>query len=115
MQRSKSYPDDNGLFRWDIPGGRIVPGEELEKALAREVMEETGLQLEKIEKILAAQDILRVNGRHTVRITFFATAKGKVKIDPKEHRDFRWLTLEEIKNLEHDIYLSPVLDQLEKI
>jgi len=109
LQRSTSYPDDRGKKRWDIPGGRINPGEELEKALRREIKEETSLTLEEIEKILAAQDILRNNGRHTVRITFLAKCSGEVKINPREHKEFQWITLEELKNLEHDTYLTPVL------
>lgn len=108
LQRAKPYPDSE-ILRWDIPGGRIVPGEEMEQALEREIREETGLKLKRVEKILAAQDILRVEGKHTVRITFLAKATGEVKIDPQEHIGFRWANLSEMKKLEHDIYLTPVL------
>src|SRR4030065_2848971 len=91
LARADPYPGET-TPRWDIPGGRIVPGEEIEKALAREIKEETGLKLEKIDKVLTVQDILREKGRHIVRITFLARCSGRVKIDPREHREYKWLT-----------------------
>ncbi len=113
LKRSKLYPDDMAL-KWDIPGGRINPGERLEKALAREIKEETDLTFVSIEKILAVQDIIRVEGKHTVRITFSAKCNGAVKINPAEHTDFRFLTLKEIKKLKHDTYITSVIEILEK-
>lgn len=99
--------------KWDIPGGRIKPGEKVEKALKREIMEETGLVLEKIEKILAVQDILKGKERHIVRITYLAKCKkGKVKIDLREHSDYMWKNLEDLKKYKMDSFLSPVIKQL---
>jgi 8-oxo-dGTP diphosphatase len=108
LARMDPYPGET-MPGWDIPGGRIIPGEAVEKALAREIKEETGLRLEKIHKVLTVQDILRVKGRHIVRITFLARCSGKVKINKREHVNYKWLTADEIKNLYHDLYLKPVL------
>ena len=44
LLRSASHQDDQG--HWDIPGGRILRGEDIETALGREIQEETGLQLD---------------------------------------------------------------------
>lgn len=38
---------------WDIPGGHVEPGETLEAALAREIEEETGWTLRRIESVVA--------------------------------------------------------------
>lgn len=111
LLRAKPYPG-NDKCRWDIPGGRINPGEELERALSREIKEETGLRLAGKPRIIYAQDILRVSGKHTVRLTYLVEAKGKVKLDPLEHQDYRWFSLREIKKLYFDSYLSPVLKLL---
>lgn len=104
LKRAQPYPNET-ICKWDIPGGRIDPGEEVLKGLKRELEEETGLTLKKASKILAVQDIKRIN-YHTVRITYFVeTTNFKVKIDPKEHQEFAWLTIGELEKLDHDPYL----------
>ena len=108
LLRAKPYHGENKC-KWDIPGGRINPGEELEKALAREITEETGLKMVGKPHIIYAQDILRVVGKHTVRLTYLVKVKGKVKIDPLEHKDYGWFSIGEIKKMNYDKYLAPVL------
>ena len=41
--------DDNG--RWGLPGGGVEPGESVRAAIAREVREETGLEVEPVRLI----------------------------------------------------------------
>jgi ADP-ribose pyrophosphatase YjhB (NUDIX family) len=64
----KKYPEVGP--KWDIVGGRINPGSPLFDNLKREVREETRLDLTTRPRLAAAQDILRVPGRHVVRLTF---------------------------------------------
>jgi len=112
LKRTKPYLG-NTIRKWDIPGGRIKPGEPLLKALKREVKEETGLRIKKIDRILAVQDILRVPTKHTVRITYLAQCSGdKVIIDKNEHCAYQWLTLDQVKRLRTDLYLKPVIKEL---
>ena len=104
---SKKYPEVGA--RWDIVGGRINIGEKLIQNLEREVMEETGLEIEGKPKLIEAQDILRIQGKHVVRLTYLGNADGKVILSD-EHSDYKWLSLEEILKLEPmDIYFKEVL------
>lgn len=105
---SKKYPEINNL--WDIPGGRINPGSPLIENLLREINEETGLEITDDPALLGAQDILRIPGRHVVRLTYLLSASGEVVIDQEEHDDFKWLDLDEVLNIEKlDIYVKELL------
>lgn len=109
LQRAKPYPGDTKP-KWDIPGGRINVGEELVVALKREVREETGMELQDQPKLLLAQDIIR--DKHVVRLTYRATAKGEITLDAQEHQAYQWMTLAELKESYHDVFLTPVIELL---
>ncbi len=98
---------------WDIPGGRIEPGGSLLDNLKREVKEETSLNLLAEPKLVAAQDILRAEGRHVVRLTYVGEIDGEPKID-NDHLEAKWFTAEEIKKLgesELDLFFKELLDK----
>lgn len=112
LKRSKEkYPDV--LDPWDIIGGRINPGTPLLENLSREVMEETGMTLDGTPRVVAAQDILRGNGRHVVRVTYVGQATGDVRLD-SDHTDYRWCTRAELEQLGDalDQYFRAVLATL---
>ncbi|OYX53477.1 hypothetical protein B7Y92_02950 [Candidatus Saccharibacteria bacterium 32-50-13] len=108
LRRSAAFKA--GPQKWDIPGGRIEPDEALEAALTREVREETGLNLSRVDTLLAAQDIFVADADvHVVRLTYRGVAEGEVVIS-SEHDDYRWMTLEEVQGEPHvDSYLKEVL------
>lgn len=113
LRRSEiKYPNMDG--RWDIVGGRINAGTPLLKNLQREIKEETGLTLKKKPTLIAAQDILRGDGRHIVRLTYLAEISGKPVIDPEEHNHHGWFTLEEINQMEDlNYYFKLILESLD--
>jgi 8-oxo-dGTP diphosphatase len=45
LREAGSYADGTNVGRWDLPGGRLTPGERWDEALRREVREETGLDI----------------------------------------------------------------------
>lgn len=107
--RSKiKYPEVGA--KWDIAGGRIDAGTNLFENLQREVMEETGLTIIGEPKLLTAQDILKPD-KHIIRLTYLGEADGEVKLSD-EHSEYRWLTLEELNNLEPmDKYFKEVFEK----
>src|SRR3989338_7350237 len=74
---AEAYPEVGA--EWCIPGGRINPGYSLLENLKREVMEETGLEINGEPKLITAQDILRSH-KHIVRLTYSGSADGEVKL-----------------------------------
>ncbi|NQU99294.1 MAG: NUDIX hydrolase [Parcubacteria group bacterium] len=105
----EKYPEIKG--EWDIVGGRIEEGTSLFENLKREVKEETNLDLKKKPKLITAQDILRIPGKHIVRLTYTGNIKGEPKLDMDENIDYKWMNLEEIGRLvDLDVYFKEVLD-----
>lgn len=107
----KKYPEVGP--RWDIVGGRINPGTSLIENLKREIKEEVCLNLVSPPQLVAAQDILRIPGRHVVRLTYFGIISGDPVLD-EDHDEFKWFTLSEIQALpedELDIYFRELLNK----
>jgi 8-oxo-dGTP diphosphatase len=72
---------------WGMPGGFLEHGEEPEKAIRRELLEETGLELDLVKMFR-----VRTLGRH-IEILFTAAAAGEVKALSREINDFGWFSL----------------------
>lgn len=92
QKRSKNCRDEQG--RWDIGGGAVEFGEELEDAVKREIMEELTVEPKKIE-FVQVYDAHRDNDgvqTHWVAINFAALVDPKkVKIgEPHKIDEIGW-------------------------
>lgn len=87
-------------FKWDVPGGRIDPGTPLTQNLRRELEEEIKVTLKNDPTLIYAQDIIVPDEKHVVRLTFVGSVEDEPVLD-HEHTEYKWLSLEEMKNFEH--------------
>ena len=107
----KKYPEVGP--KWDIVGGRIDAGSPLIENLKREIKEEVNLDYIGEPKLVAAQDILRVPGRHVVRLTYIGEMEGEPMLDD-DHLEVKWFEGEELKKMsevELDIYFKELVEK----
>lgn len=92
----RSKPPNAGT--WAIPGGKVEYGETVQEALKREIMEETGLQVEP-EKVVALVQIIK-EGFHYVIFDFSCKVIGGKLEASSDAKDSKFFSLEEIRSLE---------------
>ena len=90
---------------WRVLGGRAEHGEKLEKTLIREMQEETNIIFENPKFIGFGQDQQPhlKNQTETSRLIMFYHVKTneEPKFDPNEVEDSKWITFNELKEIEN--------------
>jgi 8-oxo-dGTP diphosphatase len=78
---------------WEIPGGRLTPGEEPREGLKREAREETNIDIE-IVNVLYAHHFTRDDGQKITMLSFLCRPKSFAVRLSEEHTKFAWVPLE---------------------
>jgi 8-oxo-dGTP pyrophosphatase MutT (NUDIX family) len=95
----------NERSEWELPGGRLEPGEELEAAAEREVLEELGLSV-RCGALVDAWTYTPAGAAATVVIVVYEcvprepAAAGQPLTPSAEHSDARWFDLASLAAIE---------------
>lgn len=78
---------------WELPSGKVDPGERLDAALIREVKEETGLDLTEITTYLGHFNYTSGSGKLTRQLNFDVTTTTTEPITLTEHDEHQWASI----------------------
>jgi 8-oxo-dGTP diphosphatase len=95
LAQQRDFPAD-AAGKWELPGGRVDPGETDADALVRECVEELGVTVRVGEQVgpdvpLKTDLLLRI---------FTGVLDGPGEPEAVEHRDLRWVSAEELDALD---------------
>jgi len=97
--------------QWDIPGGRLEPGENPFLGLKREVREETGLDIE-ILLPLDVHHFMRDDGQRITMIIFLCRPLTSAIQISHEHQEYHWAALTSPDSFPP--WVLPVIERLKK-
>lgn len=82
---------------WELPGGKLRPGEAVVDALRREIEEETGLGFR--DAVLLHREF-HAYAERSVDLQFFLCLDPAGEASGREGQDVRWVTIDELERLE---------------
>ena len=89
--------------KWNLPGGRVEPGEGLADAMLREIVEEAGIAVE-LKGLLFADQVLSCGSGGECRMRFVFAAEPnsfEIKARPDEHSlQAQWFRHSELSSLQ---------------
>jgi 8-oxo-dGTP pyrophosphatase MutT (NUDIX family) len=91
---------------WGPPGGKLHKDEDPVQGLQREVLEETGLEIQVFQPVTTWFG--KFNNLPILSIDYLCTCSANQILLSNEHEDYRWLTIDNLRK-DKKIYFTSVL------
>lgn len=97
----RSPTDDAFPNVWEIPGGKVDPGEEVRLTVERETLEETALVVKDVLGELEEMHWESGSGKKSIQFNFAVTVENGtgIRLSAEEHTEWKWLGEEDVKDL----------------
>jgi 8-oxo-dGTP diphosphatase len=108
LAQQRAFPESTAGL-WELPGGRVEPGEQDFDAVRRECVEELGIEVSPQKQV--GPDVILPGGGKLLRI-YHATLASDASPVALEHKAVRWLSADELSDVDWlpaDRLLLPVL------
>ena len=86
---------ESAAGRWELPGGKVEPGETQGESLVREIDEELGVRIT-VERWLEGAE--EIGERYVLRVALASLEGGEPM--PTEHDQVRWLAVDELLDVD---------------
>jgi 8-oxo-dGTP diphosphatase len=112
LAQQRAFPEQTA-GRWELPGGRVEPGESDRDAVVRECEEELGVRVVVHDQV--GPDVPLRHGQMVLRIYAASLTEPEAVPVAREHRAVRWVDAAEVLELDWldaDLVLVPHLRDL---
>ncbi|MBA7467704.1 MAG: NUDIX domain-containing protein [Dehalococcoidia bacterium] len=105
----KHVPERNGFWqgKWICPGGKLELGESMEQGVAREIMEETNLQIHLITPLTPFERIVKSDGKTTLHVIYIDFLAQLVSGEFRPGSDVGegiWVSREDLPKIWHELH-----------
>lgn len=112
----RSECESVGAGKYCMPGGKVEDNQTVDEALAEEIMEEAGLKMKQGKILLKDKSFVRPD-KQTVKIFSYLCEvdnSDQVKIDEDDFSNYKWVNLEELKDLDR-LDIDSELERAEEV
>ena len=99
--------------KWEFPGGKVESLETDEKALAREILEELGVEVS-IDQFLI--ETSQKQGESKIEMfTYLASLRTETPTQSSDHDQMKWLLLDELSQYDWAELDVPVIEKIQAV
>jgi ADP-ribose pyrophosphatase YjhB (NUDIX family) len=104
------HREEKGGFwqgKWICPGGKLERGERIEDGIRREVLEETGLDIELVRPLVPFERIVRSEGQvelHVIYIDYIAKKDRGELVPGSDVGEARWVPRESLPEIWDELH-----------
>ena len=116
LKESTKYQDGANAGKFDVPGGRVNPGQRFDESLKREIKKETGLEITIVKPFFVNEwrPVVKNEQWQIVGIYFeCSTDSNKVKLS-EDHDEYQWINPQDYQKYDLIENLTTVFENYSK-